>query len=223
MQYSIPDTAPQSAKRYWNSFYGAWKTRIPSQFSSFVAVEIEFPSLIIDIGCGNGRDSFFFADLGHKVVGLDRSATAIAENLRKIGKDRLADCTFCQVDVENSHELTTCLRGIVRDNDGRLPIIVYARFFLHSITDMAEAILFKGLGSEMPSGTDIYLEFRNEQDEEAPKLFAGHYRRFVNRRDVATRMTSDANVAISYAIDGQGMAKYRSEDPHISRIIARRL
>lgn len=37
------------------------------------SLELEAPARILDIGCGNGRHAFAFADRGHEVVGLDAS------------------------------------------------------------------------------------------------------------------------------------------------------
>ena len=49
---------------YWDNYYANSDLNsklIPSQFAAFVAGELKKNSYIIDIGCGNGRDSFFLA------------------------------------------------------------------------------------------------------------------------------------------------------------------
>ena len=48
--------------KYWDKYYSKLKNNnrlIPSQFAAFVAGELNTNSILIDIGCGNGRDSFF--------------------------------------------------------------------------------------------------------------------------------------------------------------------
>ena len=47
---------------YWNNYYKSKSKRFPnSDFSEFALDKIEkTSSLIIDIGCGDGRDSYFF-------------------------------------------------------------------------------------------------------------------------------------------------------------------
>lgn len=61
----------------WNDFYRIGQVpRLPSQFAIFVGNEVMTESLppvasVIDVGCGNGRDAFFFARLGYDVGGLD--------------------------------------------------------------------------------------------------------------------------------------------------------
>ena len=46
---------------YWNNFYGDKKKFRESSFARFVLKKIKNKKnfKIIDIGCGNGRDSFF--------------------------------------------------------------------------------------------------------------------------------------------------------------------
>ena len=49
-------------------------------------------SPILELGCGSGRDTQVLADVGHRVVGVDLSASAI-----KKAADRVPNCQFyCQ-------------------------------------------------------------------------------------------------------------------------------
>ena len=45
---------------YWNNYYDNFEKFKESSFARFVKKKIKKNSKIIDIGCGNGRDSFFF-------------------------------------------------------------------------------------------------------------------------------------------------------------------
>ena len=69
-------------KKYWDSFYlqdGAPDK--PSNFATFIANEYsKFCNLIMDVGCGNGRDSFYFASQGIKSIGIDQSDEVIKKN-----------------------------------------------------------------------------------------------------------------------------------------------
>jgi 2-polyprenyl-3-methyl-5-hydroxy-6-metoxy-1,4-benzoquinol methylase len=63
---------------YWDLFYNNNKPLLPSQFATFIANEyLGIKSTVIDVGCGNGRDSLFFMNLGFKVIGIDASKKAI--------------------------------------------------------------------------------------------------------------------------------------------------
>lgn len=44
---------------------------------------------VLDVGCGQGRDAFFIARLGHSVVGVDASPTGIADMLADSANESL--------------------------------------------------------------------------------------------------------------------------------------
>jgi len=65
--------------KYWNNFYSnSGSVLCPSQFAAYVLNEFSPTKKIIDIGCGNGRDSLFFASHGLNVLGIDGSLSAIS-------------------------------------------------------------------------------------------------------------------------------------------------
>jgi trans-aconitate methyltransferase len=49
---------------YWNDYYNSKTKRHPnSEFSEFVLGKIEEQSSLIDIGCGDGRDTHFLVKI----------------------------------------------------------------------------------------------------------------------------------------------------------------
>ena len=73
-------TTTEHRSDYWDEYYAARATTrrpLPSQFATFVAGELERPHRVIELGCGNGRDSIFFASYGHQVTGVDGSEAAV--------------------------------------------------------------------------------------------------------------------------------------------------
>ena len=70
-------------KSYWNNYYESNADPfLNSQFSKFVLSKLVKQKSIIDIGCGNGRDSIFFAKNEIYTYGIDQSEIAI-NNLKK--------------------------------------------------------------------------------------------------------------------------------------------
>lgn len=119
-------------KNYWVKFYKTFNTYEPSTFSQFCLYYLRKEKKLIDIGCGNGRDSYFFAKNGFKVEGIDFAVKP---------KDK-KNVTFKKCDFKNL------------DTEGR-PI--YARFFIHAIShkdmmklfNMSESLLmleFRNIG-----------------------------------------------------------------------------
>ena len=63
---------------HWDEYYQKDNApSFPSPFAEYVANKLNTQQNILEIGCGNGRDSKFFSSKGHHVTGLDRSGTAI--------------------------------------------------------------------------------------------------------------------------------------------------
>ena len=59
-------------KKYWTNFYKSFNEKNPSSFAIFCDTYFNLKNtLITDFGCGNGRDTIFFHNLGYKVWGVD--------------------------------------------------------------------------------------------------------------------------------------------------------
>lgn len=198
------------ATRHWDEFYSGRYDFPPSQFAAFVAGELDGRCRIVDLGCGNGRDSQFFASLGHDVVGVDRSTVAIQ---RDSAENRFGNLTYLAADA-GELELGSL-------EASQLPLCVYARFFWHAIDEDTEDRLLARLARDMPPGSRLFLEYRTLKDASTEKLFGEHYRRYVDHRALTGRLV-EAGLMIDYEVEGRGMAKYRSEDPWIGRVAARR-
>ena len=75
----------------------------------------------------------------------------------------------------------------------------------------------------MIKGDKLYMEYRCDKDEALPKVYGkDHYRRYVKTSEMVQFLESDGEEAfeMEYETTGQGMAKYKHEDPFVSRIIA---
>lgn len=200
---------------YWHAFYSKLSVipAVPSQFCVLVSTEVGKSTPIVEFGCGNGRDSIFFAYQGFSVVASDLCKEAIATNQGKSchgAKFLICDCTN-DTGVE---ELIQEARQI------HPTVVVYNRFFLHSIDKKQEHLFLTALGRNLVEGDKLYMEFRCNLDETLPKVYGkGHYRRYVNTKKLVMFLKS-VGFQIEYEKTGQGMAKYRDEDPFVSRIIA---
>ncbi|MDE0056305.1 MAG: LicD family protein, partial [Gammaproteobacteria bacterium] len=126
-------------KDYWSRFYAYAHTTLPSAFAAAVAIELTEPGYVVDLGCGNGRDSVFFAQLGHSVIGLDVSGKAIDDNQARVLEKQVDDIEFKQVDVGAPHTLVDILNRMeeaaIQAGDARRNhVTIYARFFFHAVS-----------------------------------------------------------------------------------------
>ena len=66
-------------QNHWDSFYNKNYLDKESSFSKFIYKRLKHFNLknIIDVGCGNGRDSLYFYKKGFDVTGIDLSDIAI--------------------------------------------------------------------------------------------------------------------------------------------------
>ncbi len=201
---------------YWDEFYKKKSKRIPSQFAAFVASDLKTPHLILDFGCGNGRDSFFFVQNGHSSIGFDASKTAIKSNEGDAREKNLEHLEFRQFTV-GEDDLETIFQSKVLEPFSGLPIVLYSRFFLHAIQEEHEHHFLSNIKQVASRFSKIYFEYRESRDEGLNKIYGDHYRRFINADNVAKNLCQEHAIKLDYQIIGQGFAKFGQEDPWIAR------
>ena len=116
---------------YWNSFYKTFKVKKESSFARFFYKKIKTRKKevrILDVGCGNARDTFFFLNKGLNVIGIDISKTAIKNN-KKIYNNTFFLKNLCSKKINFKKKFN----------------IIYARFFLHAISSKEESIFLKNI------------------------------------------------------------------------------
>jgi len=59
------------------------------EFVEFFTRHISEPVQVLDLGCGQGRDSLFIARLGHSVLGVDVSEVGVRQLLEAARRERL--------------------------------------------------------------------------------------------------------------------------------------
>lgn len=207
-----------SNREYWEQFYKQNALSVPSQFCAMVATEISKQNCLVELGCGNGRDSLYFASRQQPVCAVDLSSEAVkscSETAKKMG---LSTAQFMQADLSSYSDLQRLFEAArAATNTGA--VVCYSRFVMHSINDEQENLFLTHLSKLMRSGEKIYFEFRSKEDADLAKTFGGHYRRFVDTEAFVDAQTKTHGFKLEYAITGRGMAKYKSEDPYVSRLI----
>jgi len=215
----LPDSMYEEI--YWANFYEHTHFDKGSTFFGLLAERSDTPAAVVDIGCGDGRDSFAFAATGRQVLGLDRSHIAVRHAASKAEQMGLADrMTFLGVDVSDVPAIRAALTDAVNASPDA-PVLFYLRFFLHSITAEVQAGLLEVIESCARPGDMLAAEFRTDQDEARLKVHQKHYRRYQNGPAFGATLRRDG-FELLHEEEGTGLSPYGAEDPHLYRVIAQR-
>lgn len=213
-------------KDFWDQYYSNQLTNkvwleSPSQFAAFIGSESKAGSSLLDIGCGNGRDSIFFATLGFQVTCADYSEKAL--DVCKVAADRQGlKINTAVLSVSSFAETSQFAKGNSEKFD-----IVYARFFLHAIDENSERNLLRMAFTVLSPNGKLVLEYRCLADDasnsDEPNFENGdHYRRLVQQQKFESAALLTGFI-VDYSIKGRGYAKFRSEDPLIARTILKKV
>ena len=199
---------------YWENFYKKFDLKKPSNFAKFVLKKIKKKKHLLEIGCGNARDTFFFIKNDIKCIAYDTSIEAINRNKKKYKKIFYLKniCSIKYKPKKNSIDY------------------IYARFFLHAINEKEEDIFFFNSKNLLKKNGTIFLEFRTTKDSLMKKgkkisryeRITDHYRRFINTKKLITYLKKKYNFKIIFYKTSNKYAIYKKEKPNICRLIIKK-
>lgn len=99
--------------------------------------------------------------------------------------------------------------------------MLYARFFVHAITDHEEESFLDLAAAVTSPGDLLAVEYRTIRDQVGAKETQTHFRRFVLPATFQARALG-RGFEVTYAVEGYGFAKYRHDDAYVARTIFRR-
>lgn len=209
-------------KVFWDRYYSnqidnkVW-LESPSQFAAFVGSNNAKDTRLLDIGCGNGRDSIFFATLGFNVTCVDYSPAALEVCKATAGRRNL-DIATQELSVASFADVFK----FSEENEEKFGI-VYARFFLHAIDEASERNLLRLAYRVIEPGGSFVLEYRclasdASNAHEVNYENGQHYRRLIHQ-DAFINSAVNTGFKVNYSTLGYGHAKFKAEDPLIGRVI----
>lgn len=197
---------------YWEKFYKKVRKKRLSRtkFADFVLKKINKNYTLIDFGCGDGRDSFYFAKYIKKTIGIDSCRYVIEEN--NLNKNK--NIQFLNYNVQNKN-LYLKLKKIISPESKNN---VYARFFLHTLNNKQIRNFLLIAKKIIKRNGSIFIEYRTEKDKKNQKIFKNHYRNFINPKNLENTLHK-LNLKSVFFKEGKGMAKYKNEDAYVARHI----
>ena len=211
------DAAPAADLAYWEQYYSRSAVPdAPSAFARFVTGRLPGTAPIIEIGCGNGRDSRYFLAQGRDVSAADACDAAVGRC-----RDHAAEpgpgagrAQFIVGGGDDPETWALLTSGLTE------PPVIYARFLFHAVDDAAESAILRHAAAVLHArGGALCAEFRTPRDESTSKIAPAHYRRFVDP-DAFVAKLGELGLTTTFRTEGFGMAVYQTEDAHVARIVA---
>eukprot|EP01116_Phalansterium_solitarium_P011296 TRINITY_DN26933_c0_g1_i1.p1 TRINITY_DN26933_c0_g1~~TRINITY_DN26933_c0_g1_i1.p1 ORF type:complete len:266 (-),score=43.91 TRINITY_DN26933_c0_g1_i1:269-949(-) len=207
-------------KAYWDAFYK--KGEVPQECSTFaesVLAKVSKTDPLLELGCGNGRDAFYFAKHGIPVWATDLSDVSILDLNNKVDESKnphffAADFTKLPTPYENTQFGT-----------------VYSRFTLHAVKAEEASRALSWSWRNLKEGGALLIEVRSVLDPlcgqgepvegERDAWMTTHYRRFVRKDELVAELTA-LGFEIEFLLEQNNLTIYQNDNPVLIRVHARK-
>ena len=205
-------------KEYWNWFYtdSGKPLQKPSAFAIEASKYLCKGKHLLELGCGNGRDSLYFLEQGVRVTAIDASDYAI-DSLNRMTLNN-GDALFVCDDFVKCQSLYQIKYDYI-----------YSRFTLHAINESQENELLKNIRMGLDENGLLFIEARTTKDDLCGKgvevernafVYNDHYRRFIDVSEFAKKL-EQLGFVFEYLEETNGFSKTEDSDPVLMRCIAK--
>lgn len=214
-------------KQYWNKFYKKHSDKKDisacSTFASFCCEKYFTKRLsIVDLGCGNARDSLYFARQGHDVLAVDQSLElCVTENNTHQNLQYLNDDFINPSHHQEGLETTEYHPDL-------LPVdVFYSRFTIHSITERGQEHLLNKVYACLREKGLFCIEVRTTKDPkfgigkhicDTTYFNDGHNRRFIDSHEFLNKILS-LGFKLRYFNEQDNLSIHKDDNPVLMRII----
>lgn len=207
-------------KKYWEEYYSKnSKPTIPSPFAKFIISKLKPNKTLIELGCGNGRDSVFISKNKINVIAIDQ----IEDEINFLNKNYSnKNLKFICDDFTN---LSNSKNDLIKNTHFDY---IYSRFTFHSINEEKENNTLDWIEKTLNNGL-FFIEARSIKDpllKKGKKIsenenFTTHYRRYMDLQKFKEKLESK-NFEIIFEKEDINLSPYNNENPYIIRIIAKK-
>jgi bifunctional enzyme CysN/CysC len=199
---------------HWDDYYSSMSVTVkPSSFALYCSELIKQKSALLEIGCGNGRDSAYFSKVGHKVTAIDPSSSAIELCKRN---DQTSDIDYI-----------SCKLPDFGDTFNDSFDVIYSRFCLHAMTEEEEIQTLIYAYNYLKLNGNFFIECRSINDPLARKgeflstteRCFGHYRRFIIQDDLKKRL-EEIGFVVNTIYESDNLASMNDDNPVVIRVQA---
>lgn len=204
---------------YWNNYYKKQLAPVhPSSFAEYIHKYLEEGKKLVDLGCGNGRDTKFFGRCNLSVIGVD-SAKDVIEKLK--GENEYDNITYINDDFTQS-------KILFQQNFD----YCYSRFTMHAINKTQQDLLLRNVYDSLCKGGYLFVEARTTKDaifglgtkvegEENAYVYEEHYRRFIDVNAFINQL-ENMGFEIVESIESADLSKHGNSNPTLMRVVAKK-
>jgi len=201
-----------SAVKYWNKYYSN-KKGVPHPSPFAMEAEKLFPrqANVLEVACGNGRDSLYFDSQGHSVMGIDTSEAAIS-----LCQSREA----CEATTFHAANMTGVYEKCLNSFD-----VIYCRWGIHAMGAEEAQNFLEHSYQCLREGGRLFIECRSINDPffrdgevlSPTERACGHYRRFIDK-NILNMSLEKIGFAVEHSVESNGLAVHKDDDPLVVRI-----
>ena len=158
--------------------------RTPTEFAEWVRPSLVDADLVVDAGCGMGRDSLFYSTFSPAVVGLDVAASGVRRATRRARRARV-NPTFEAVNFGVLRHSAVAAARLAASYPGRR--VVVARHLLDSMSEAARDNFFTFCAGVCRPGGEAIVQFCTDESDRHSAEFPGLPKRPLNVEDAAHR------------------------------------
>lgn len=190
-------------KQYWDKFYKNNPDVGPSStFAKFVLCFLDAGETLLDLGCGNGKDTEYFVQNKINAIGLDNNKT-----------------------LEGDYFLVGDVLENLQKSDN-----YYLRFFAHAVEEEYLDKLLDKINIISDDGAKIFIETRSAHGIVEIERFlhdfksgvGNHHKRMLYSFEYFVDKVSKS-FEIFYKQESFGLSPFKGEDPCLIRICARKV
>ena len=210
--------------KYWDEYYkNVSSGSVQSSFAEYCLQFIKEGSLLLELGCGDGRDSFFFAKNNISVIATDISNVVLQNNTKRVNpilKNRLQ---FLNADFTN-----------FRKNQFNEPFsTIYSRFTFHTIIKEKVHTILKWCFDSLHEGGLLLVETRSINDPLCSSGIGtkidkntfvyedGHLRHFI-KLDTLRDQLIKAGFSLIEVTESNNLSVVGDDNPVLIRVVAKK-
>ena len=206
-------------KKYWSNYYLEHRLeRQPTLFAQYVMENyIGNRSTLIEVGCGNGRDSIYFSEQKLNVTAIDQVEEEIIflqNRFKEVKNLNFISGDYSQLGNDKSYDT------------------VYSRFSLHSISSIEQERVLNWAYNQLNDDGLFCIEVRGKKNEiykmgeqvpgeEDAYIYNDHYRRFLDFDEFRDSL-GGLGFSIEYSDEAKGFAPYKNTNETYIRVIAKK-